>query len=379
MLGSGASVDFYRKGYGWEAPFIQANITHTPLPTSNNFLNKAIERGIFEERYYPYLWDFILKEYRICFKDLQGGTNLNIEDLYRNLDRREKETYEPQDEFKSEWIELYQAKKDLIRIIEELLSIFCRHYGPCFNHERLASRIIADNANVISFNWDTLIDEALYNTGKWFYNDGYGFAFFRTYKDRREFKEIGKSKSYLLKPHGSINWFKYVDIHWSDKDGFTAEIIEEEEKNQTGFFTFTRKLSKDNLGWHTHPRNQRLNLGKNYSPSLKGPCRINMVPPGLKRKEFPKIWVKIKEILTNADEVIAIGFSFNDNDNHIRNEFKGIKFKKGLKIILVNPASSEYLKPIYVKVFNNADIEKICETFKQYCDLISGNSNSAHN
>lgn len=379
ILGSGASVDFYRKGYGWEPPFIQSDIIHTPLPTSNNFLNKAIEREILKEGHYSKLWIFIDKEYKIGFKDLEKGINLNIEDLYRNLDQKEKEAYEPQGEFKKEWVELYQAKSDLVKIIEELLSSFCRHFGLCFNHERLVKKIINDNANVISFNWDTLIDEALYNTGEWFYHDGYGFTFYRMYQDGKEFKEAGKSKCYLLKPHGSINWFKYVDIHWSDKNGFTAEVVKEEEMNQTGFFTFSRRLSKDTLRGHRHPRNQRLYLGQYYRPLLKAPCRVNIVPPGLKRKEFPEIWIKIRKLLAEADEVVAIGFSFNNNDKHIRDEFEGVEFKKELKISLVNPTPLEYLKTIYKKVFKNANIEKACDTFKQYCDFISEDSKLDNN
>lgn len=366
IIGSGASVDFYPQGYGTESD----QIIQRPVPLASNFLNAAIEYGKLKKEYYPDLWDFILRKHKVSFEDIEGGASLNIETVYCDLEREEM-LYEHEKSITEARRSVYQAKTDLLDMIEELLMMLSRYYGRCTNHQKFADKIVSERSHVISFNWDPLMDDALHNTERWFYHDGYGIDFFRMYEDRRELKENGRSESYLLKPHGSINWFRYRLSHWSDNNGFTCGDVTQEESERTGFYTFSRKLTKNNIGWHEHPVNQRLHLGKDYSPLLKVPCEVKIVPPGLKRKELPEIWRKIKEILRDAEEVVAIGFSFNKKDSYVRQEFEGAEFKKGLRIYLVNPATGtglENLKAIYRGVFHTDCVEKICGSFKEYCE-----------
>lgn len=375
ILGAGASVDYYPKGRGWEPPQIKPDIIHVPLPTSNTFFHKAIEHGIVKETYCPDLWRFIHDKYGISFKDLKAGRVLNIENVYGDLDTMEKEhSGKNEDPLDKELMEIYQNKYDLLDLIHRLITKLCRGYGPCINHRVLAGEIISDMSDVISFNWDTLMDEALHNTGQWFYNDGYGTPFFRMYSDGMAFTENDKSKCHLLKPHGSVNWFRYGKFHWSDKDGFTAEEVSDKERAQTGFYTFSRHLTKETVGRYVQPVNQRLNLGQHYDPLLKMPCEIDIIPPAKKRRAFPSIWSIIKKVLGEAEEIIIIGFSFNSNDYHIKEEFEGFQFKKGLKVKLVNPAQGielEKLQKEYGIFFGAGNVEKIGETFKEYCDFIA--------
>lgn len=60
--------------------------------------------------------------------------------------------------------------------------------------EKFRERLLAENAAIISFNWDLVLDELLFDddiSGR-----SYGFA-----------KSRG-STTLLLKPHGSLNWFE---------------------------------------------------------------------------------------------------------------------------------------------------------------------------
>ena len=95
----------------------------------------------------------------------------------------------------------------------------------------------------------------------------------------------------------------------------------------------------------------------------------SITPPGIKRKSFPEVWNNMQYVLEEADEIVAIGFSFNDNDKYIKEEFSGIKFKKDLKIIIISP-SNEKLKNIYETVFYTDNICTKYKTFSEYCQWI---------
>lgn len=61
--------------------------------------------------------------------------------------------------------------------------------------------IFTDNDNFISFNYDLLIEQMLWHRKLWNPFDGYGFEF-----DRNGNEDVFKSKTKVIKIHGSINW-----------------------------------------------------------------------------------------------------------------------------------------------------------------------------
>ena len=74
----------------------------------------------------------------------------------------------------------------------------------------------------------------------------------------------------------------------------------------------------------------------------------------------------MKKLLERADEIVAIGFSFNDNDKYIKEEFNGIKFRRNLNIIIISP-DNEKLKNTYKTVFYTNNICTKFKEFSQYC------------
>jgi hypothetical protein len=93
------------------------------------------------------------------------------------------------------------------------------------------------------------------------------------------------------------------------------------------------------------------------------------VPPGRKRKDFTEIWDQLKRVLSDADEIIAVGFGFNDKDQHVIDELKDINFKSNLKIKMVNPSGND-LKEKYRDVFKTSEISVLCDSFTTYCKNI---------
>lgn len=269
---------------------------------------------------------------------------VNIEKLYIFLEEKilEKEKNNNNLLQNKSFRNLCFAKIDLIKYIHKSMS-YISYYCISINHSILSRYIIENGGNIISFNWDILFEEAMINTGKWTPQDGYGISFNNIiYKNEKD-KEQGilpkvNSNNLVLKPHGSINWY-------SKDDQINKQIL---------FIQLKSRLRAGNF----------LLLERQESSYLS-----SIAPPGINRISFPEVWDKMKKLLEQADEIIAIGFSFNDNDKYIKVEFSGIKFKKDLKIILIN-SSNEKLKNIYETVFYADNICTKYKTFSEYCQWI---------
>ena len=266
---------------------------------------------------------------------------VNIEKLYIFLEEKilEKEKKNnnliPNKSFRN----LYFAKIDVIEYIHNSMS-YISYYCISINHTILSKYIIENGGNIISFNWDILFEEAMITTDKWTPQDGYGISFNDIiYKNEKD-KEQGilpkvNSNNLVLKPHGSINWY-------NKDDQINKQIL---------FIQLKTRLRGGNPLLLKRQENSYLS---------------SITPPGIKRKSFPEVWYKMKHVLEEADEIVAIGFSFNDNDKYIKEEFNKIKYKRNINIILINP-DNEKLKTIYKTAFYTDNICTKYKTFRHYC------------
>lgn len=273
---------------------------------------------------------------------------INIERLYLDIEEsiieadRHKQDNQSIDE---NIVNLHLIKNDLLEYIYESLSLAC-YYCYSIYHRILAAYILNYGGDVISFNWDILLDEAMNDTGKWNYEDGYGIKFkdvIYKYKENEDSAYQNKSNNLIFKAHGSINWY-------SRTSGENGSYL---------FMPLKRNLrggAIDTLRVYEYDKD-----GNQYFTSI--------VPPDSKREAYSEVWLQIKEVLENADEIIAIGFSFNDNDEHIWKRLQGFNFKKNLKISLVNP-DADRLIGIYREIFRTNDISKILNTLGEYCEWI---------
>ena len=216
--------------------------------------------------------------------------------------------------------------------IVEVLS-FISNYCYSLTHAVLAKHLIQEGGDIISFNWDILLDEALAETGQWDYETGYGLRFKNFPAD-----DAPVPRNFLLKPHGSINWYR----------------------PREGDELYLRIPEKRNLRGGTIDRLRR-------AERIDGQMMHSfIVPPGRKRLAFPEVWRQVKDVLEAADEVTAIGFSFNSNDDHIKESLEGFSLKGSLKVRLVNPTGAELVR-LYKEVFRTEDVQVLGEHFSAYC------------
>ena len=309
---------------------------------------------VFQARVSKALIGYIKKYYKCKYNG-----NINIEDLFQkeeiskkvNIEKLylflKKKILEYEKNTKNlpinKWdVALYLAEGDLLKYIHISLS-FLSYYCTSNNYRVLSKYITNKGGNIISFNWDILFEETMMATGKWSPKDGYAINFkeiiYKNEEDKRKkmINEIN-SNNLILKPHGSINWY--------NKDGKMDEqilLIQLNPNLRSGSFDI---------------------LGRNENG-----CVSSIIPPGAKEKFFSEVWNKMKCLLEQTDEIVTIGFSFNDNDIHIKDELKGIKFKKDIKVTIINP-ENERLENIYTEVFFTNNLEMKFKTFSEYCQML---------
>jgi hypothetical protein len=169
----------------------------------------------------PRLSEYISRKYDITKNELLDNKNLsrkvNIENLYitieETIDQMELchggDSDDPSKLLDPKLQELLAVQWDLKSYIFNTLA-FIGYYCISKFHHIFADHLVNTGSDVISFNWDTLLDEAMFNTKRWSYETGYGLAFEKViYKSNhnQENTPIQDSKTTILKPHGSINWY----------------------------------------------------------------------------------------------------------------------------------------------------------------------------
>ncbi|MFA5315817.1 MAG: hypothetical protein WC369_00125 [Dehalococcoidales bacterium] len=263
----------------------------------------------------------------------------------------------------NEEVDKFLGERDLIKYIHNALSTIT-YYCHSLYHRILASYIIAHGGHVISFNWDILFDEELFATGKWDYGDGYGFKPIGFVDKNKmiglkdyDYKEKDEpSANIILKPHGSLNWYKKsIAGDWSFKDDPNAIYI--------GIPVTRLRSFKGGMLAAVG----RLSFFERYRDS-KEVYESLILPPGKKRKKFSFIWENIKKELESADHITAIGFSFNDYDRHIIEEFNNVKCEDNLRIDVVNPDFNSVQK--YKDIFKTNNVDIAHKYFSEYCEWI---------
>ncbi len=298
---------------------------HTGLPLSSNFLKFIYDKYIYEQkRELPGL-TLSVNYFKKLFK-----RKPTLEDLLsfidKNIDVRTPIIY---DDISSEGA-IYEEIIDYIkRVIKDSTP----------ESDELSKKFVSKlsiNDTIISFNYDLLIDRAL------FFMDGLSYGikikpiesyFFN--KNNDLIKKLNKG-ILLLKPHGSLSF-----LYSPQEDNLYIDISQIKKNLET-------KLC--------------LPLGINYPRTL-------IIPPSKKKSSnnryLNKIWKKTQESLDNSDKVIFIGYSLSPMDEEsIRVFDESINKSKKRKEIIVVGLDKYNLKKNYGSLFKKFDI--ISDNFSNY-------------
>ena len=323
-------------------------LTHLP-----SFEGKIFDQWLvkFIKEYYEDKNNERIDNIETLFVDKMRSDSINIESLYIAMEDKIRKG----DQFvDTEWIIADLGRISFLKYIHNVFSAISYYFYSKF-HRILANYIVKHGGDIVSFNWDILIEEELYDNCLWDYWDGYGFEpkgvidkNKRTKKYRYKQKGI-VSRNLVLKPHGSINWYEKI-----------SNDLESDFRIYIGM-PLTRK---DVFRGGTTFNNGQIQFCE-YDSQRGDHYRSLIMPPGRKRKSNDFIWDRMKTLLENADEIITIGFSFNDFDIHISEFFKRLNYKETLEIKIVNPDSD--IEKRYKEIFESQKVSKIFNNFSEYC------------
>lgn len=142
-------------------------------------------------------------------------------------------------------------------------------------------RVRRQEAAVISFNWDLILDELLF--GKGLNPRSYGFPL-----------DDGASPV-IIKPHGSLNWF----------EGSSGSTIEDDRK----FVLFATGERVYAFNKFRAPASKH---GREYMPLVIPPVYLKEFT----RPIFGHLWLNCMQLLSTAREVVFLGYSMSAVDFH---------------------------------------------------------------
>jgi hypothetical protein len=220
-----------------------------------------------------------------------------------------------------------------------------------FRDERLVQKIIDKYFNytnvsecpnrIITFNYDTLIDDLLYKKFK-----NYGHLYFDSISPKRNSRSRVKYKyPLLLKLHGSINW-RCIK---SEYQKIFASPIENKKSSTTTFNT-----SKCHFIDEIWIDKKIENPGNDIFPLIIPPIPDK---PITNVAIFKYLWSYAFEYLTECEEIVVSGYSLPETDTLATSLFSKFDNTKLKKVVIVDPSPNTVLK--WVNLFNRKGIKNL--------------------
>jgi hypothetical protein len=215
----------------------------------------------------------------------------------------------------------------------------CHHDLACF---------IEPQDVIITFNWDTLMERALSETGRWRVDDGYGVKPHSIFRDGWEEPAVGHpvSSPKIIKLHGSTNWLTAYPTYEKQELVLThalpAESLFVYEHTTKPYATYAGRYMGGYapLTYGYYPPNLTHVPGRAAPEGFKivqfryklpwipeggaddsGMASMPLIIPPVREKSyeffgglFENLWSQAEQSLRICDEVILIGYSFPRTD-----------------------------------------------------------------
>ena len=287
--------------------------------------------------------------------------------------------------------------------------------GPSESAYRYLLHFCGPEDAFITFNWDTLLDRALVDTGGWSPNDGYGLSFSAVLdggwkamvEGNRQFSTNWK----LLKLHGSTNWLvPYMHVNFQ-----TLEYISLVPESDRVFLYW-----QSTMPYGTHKSRWRggyvptcycyypPNIPESYfyeaelapkpghvflkvtpklfsafdEPDSAGiPASAVLITP-VRQKKFDsyqstinKLWAQARDALKITDTIVIIGYSFPPTDTRTLNLLGDALAErpKEIAVEIVAPDAADIISRIGEKRLANArSVAQRNVKFEEYLEILAG-------
>jgi hypothetical protein len=226
-----------------------------------------------------------------------------------DFDQKQRSTFPDMERFLTEIdvnLKLFQSsrpaegnftKKKLKDAHDDLLWTIGKWFHGLFDHAvevpwaiRFSERLKNENAAIVSFNWDLVLDHLVFN-GE-IVKDNYGLA-----------KQLAECPL-LFKPHGSLNWYKGTEID-AVADSKRIEIFHHKDKEKC-------------VHAFVHPRLIKSKIGNRYAPLIIPPTFLKDFKPSI----FRQLWKNTTDILSTPKKLYFLGYSLPQSDLHAQFIFR---------------------------------------------------------
>lgn len=221
-------------------------------------------------------------------------------------------------------------------------------------YKKFVDKVVKNRTNIITFNYDLILDKLLLDTGRWLHTTGYGVEI---PLDVECLVPMDNSKMQYLKLHGSLNWSRRIVPHPKYGD----------------------RIVLSPFGFNVSHKYFPLIYTGSPSESFYDPF---IVPPIMTKESFYKntllqnIWYEAKDLLCKANEIFIIGYSFPPADFPaeflFRQSIASPPSEIEKKIIVINREIDKSYKNRVENIFQKATFEyreeDVVEFLKRYTE-----------
>jgi hypothetical protein len=285
--------------------------------------------------------------------------------------------------------------------------------GPSLSLYRPLLETCGPNDVFATFNWDTLLDRALMDSGGWNPNEGYGLGFRAvfdgTWKPAMEGKPQFETAWKLLKLHGSTNWLvPHMGVHFETLE-YQSSVPKSNEaflywhssmpyathRNRwTGGYVpttycyypphipgefFTKAQLSPGPGHVFLSANLRVfSPFEEGSPNGVPSSPILITPVRQKRydgfaQNIENLWMRAVEALENAHRIVIVGYSFPATDVRPLDLFRSVLAARGeeLSVEIVAPGVEEIANRIGRDILGRVrELKLHSMKFEEYMDSL---------
>lgn len=340
LLGAGAS-----KAYNGSS-------TGLKMPIAADFFRTFEKLAIFSNPWVlrEALWEYLYRVRQVD-PDAYLRSGINIEALHSEIEEVLLDTLDKGNSF--EKISAFRPYNELTYIFASVINEI--QNGPISEPHTILATKLQWNDAVVTFNWDTLMDRALHQTGRWSVDQGYGFLPKSIYRKQwvAPAGDQPEAGPVLLKLHGSSNWLtshpvsdqgKFVPMQAASPD---TVWVYEHSKEPYDCYAGRYMPGYEPFSYGYYPPNILDDRGK---PPPEGHVVIRMRPkvpwkpegsagssglvsapliiPPVRNKRydafgalFHDLWKKAQDAIQLAEHIVIVGYSFPRTDTKSRDMF----------------------------------------------------------